>query len=377
MRGRFLFLGVVLFLFGFAAGRVVPGSREPREPARSEPAATPVGLAPAPVSAPVPAGLTPEEQRDIEVFRRASPSVVNVTSIALRRDFFSYDVMQIPQGSGSGFVYDTQGHIVTNLHVIEQGDRFSVAFGDGSDYEAEVVGVAGDKDVAVLRVKAPGGRLTPALLGRSRDLLVGQRVLALGNPFALDHSLTVGVVSALGRELTSPNGRRIRDVIQTDAAINPGNSGGPLLDSSGRVIGMNTAIYSPSGASAGIGFAVPVDSISRLVPQIIEHGKVTRPGIGAQLIPDRYTTSLKVDGVPIYEVVRGGAAERAGLKGAQVRGNRLSLGDVIVAVDGESVRSADDLLDAFESAGIGRTVTLTVERGGEERQVRVTLEPLQ
>jgi S1-C subfamily serine protease len=318
--------------------------------------------------------LTTDERRDIEVFRRAQPSVVFITSVAVRRDVFSFDVQQIPQGTGSGFVWDDLGHIVTNFHVIQEGDAFAVTLGDQSEWEARVVGAAPDKDLAVLRIKAPRERLVPLARGTSRSLLVGQRVLALGNPFGLDHSLTVGVVSALGRELRSPSGRRIGDVIQTDAAINPGNSGGPLLDSSGRLIGVNAAIFSPSGASAGIGFAVPVDTVTRLVPQLIAHGKVAQPGIGVSLIPRHYAAQLGVEGVPIAEVTPGGPAARAGLEGAQVtRGRRLVLGDRIVAVDGKPVKTEDDLRDAFELGGVGKTVTLTVVRGDARREVKVNL----
>jgi S1-C subfamily serine protease len=199
-------------------------------------------------------------------------------------------------------------------------------------------------------------------------------VLAVGNPFGLDHSLTVGVVSALGRELRSPNGRRIRDVIQTDAAINPGNSGGPLLDSTGRLVGVNTAIYSPTGTSAGIGFAVPVDTVSRLVPQLIARGRAVQAGIGVTIIPDRYNAQLGIDGVAISEVSSDGPAGRAGLQGVQVtRSRRLILGDRIVAVDGKPVKSEDDLRDAFEAAGVGHSVTLTVARGSAKRDVRVQL----
>jgi len=238
----------------------------------------------------------------------------------------------------------------------------------------KVVGVAPEKDLAVLRIKAPPEKLAPLTLGTSSTLLVGQRVLAVGNPFGLDHSLTIGVVSALGRELRSPNGRRIRDVIQTDAAINPGNSGGPLLDSSGRLIGVNAAIYSPSGASAGIGFAVPVDTVKRLVPQLIARGRAIQAGIGVSLVPDRYNAQLKIDGVAIAEVTPDGPAGRAGLQGVQLtRSRRLILGDRIVAVDGKPVKSEDDLRDAFEAAGVGKTVTLTVVRDTARRQVRVPL----
>ena len=323
---------------------------------------------------PLPEGLTPEEKRDIDVFRRAQASVVFITAIALRRDIFTMDVFQIPQGSGSGFVWDRQGHIVTNFHVIQDGNAFAVTLGDQSEWEAKVVGIAPEKDLAVLRIKAPAERLAPLTLGTSRNLLVGQRVLAVGNPFGLDHSLTTGVVSALGRELRSPSGRRIRDVIQTDAAINPGNSGGPLLDSSGRLIGVNAAIISPSGVSAGIGFAVPVDTVTRLVPQLIARGRAVQAGIGVSLVPDRYNAQLKIDGVALAEVAPDGPAGRAGLQGVQLtRTRRLILGDRIVAVDGKPVKSEDDLRDAFEAAGVGKTVTLTVVRDTTRREVRVQL----
>ncbi len=360
-RDVLLVLFVVVVTVGLLAG---PGPAQAQPAPRKDP----------PALVPLPEGLTPEERRDIEVFRRASPSVVFITSIALRRDVFTMDVQQIPQGTGSGFVWDRQGHIVTNFHVIQDGNAFSVALSDQSEWEARVVGIAPDKDLAVLHIKAPAEKLLPLAPGTSRSLLVGQRVLAVGNPFGLDHSLTIGVVSALGRELRSPNGRRIRDVIQTDAAINPGNSGGPLLDSSGRLIGVNAAIFSPSGASAGIGFAVPVDTVTRLVPQLIARGRAVQAGIGVSLIPDRHNAQLKIDGVALAEVAPDGPAGRAGLQGVQVtRTRRLILGDRIVAVDGKPVKSEDDLRDLFEAAGVGKTVTLTVVRGDARRDVRVQL----
>jgi S1-C subfamily serine protease len=240
---------LLVLAFALAVGIPVTQAAQSREPAVTT----------------LPDGLTPDEKRTIEVFRRARPSVVFITSLSVRRDFFTLDIQQIPQGTGSGFVWDRDGHIITNFHVIGDGDAFSVTLADQSEWEARVIGAAPDKDLAVLKIKAPRERLVPLTPGTSRTLLVGQRVFAVGNPFGLDHSLTTGVVSALGRELRSPSGRRIRDAIQTDAAINPGNSGGPLLDSSGRLIGVSTAIFSPSGASAGIGFAVPVDTVTRLV----------------------------------------------------------------------------------------------------------------
>jgi len=327
----------------------------------------------------VPEGLSASERRDIEVFRAASPSVVNVTSlVAVRRDFFSLDVTEMPQGSGSGFIWDRDGHVVTNFHVLEGGRRWTVTLGDHSTHEAVLVGVAPDKDLAVLRIEAPAETLSPLPLGRSRDLVVGQRVLAIGNPFGLDQSLTVGVVSALGRELTSPSGRTIRDVVQTDAAINPGNSGGPLLDSAGRLIGVNSAIYSPSGASAGIGFAVPVDTVARLVPELIEYGRPIRPGIGVTLLPDSLTRRIDVEGVAIQSVERGGPADRAGLEGIRSdRSGRRYLGDVIAAVNGEKVGDFDELATAFERAGIGAVVELVVLRDGEARTVGVEVVALE
>jgi S1-C subfamily serine protease len=372
MRLKAVLAALLVFAAGFVAGRAIDyglgGDGEDRDGGRAA-----VGT-PAATAASVADGLSAEEKRDIDVFRRVQPSVVFISSIALRRDIFSLDVQEIPQGAGSGFVWDKQGHIVTNFHVIQEGDRFAITLADQSEWEATVVGVAPDKDVAVVRIKAPADKLMPLARGTSKNLLVGQRVLAVGNPFGLDHSLTVGVLSALGRELRSPAGRRIRDVIQTDAAINPGNSGGPLLDSRGRLIGVNTAIFSPSGSFAGIGFAVPVDTVSRLVPQLITRGRAVQAGIGVSLIPDRYNRQLGVQGVALADVSADGPARRAGLQGARVaRSGRVTVGDVIVAVDGKPVKSEDDLRDAFEAAGVGATVTLTVVRSGAKRDVKLQL----
>ena len=284
------------------------------------------------------------------------------------------NVEEVPAGTGSGFIWDEQGHVVTNYHVISQGSSFQVTLSDHTDWPAEVVGYAADKDIAVLRIDAPRESLAPLDVGISRGLVVGQRVLAIGNPFGLDQTLTVGVVSALGRELTSPSGRTIRDVVQTDAAINPGNSGGPLLDSTGHLIGVNTAIYSPSGTSAGIGFAVPVDTVKRLVPQIIRFGKPLQPGIGIVPLSDQWAQQIGIQGVAVQEVEPGSPADTAGLVGLrQERRRRLRLGDVIVFVDGKRVRTVDDLLYAFEAVGVGNEATLTVVRDGEERTVRVPI----
>ena len=365
MKGIAVSALLAVFVLGLLAGRALP---------HETPAAVPAALPAAKQPPPLPSGLSPDEQRDIDVFRRASDSVVYITSLALQRDFFTLDIRQIPQGAGSGFIWDKQGHLVTNFHVVEGGDRFSVTLSDQSEWPAKVIGVAPDKDLAVLQIEAPADRLVPMTIGRSEDLVVGQKVLAVGNPFGLDHTLTTGVVSALGREIVSPSGRAIRDVIQTDAAINPGNSGGPLLDSSGRLIGINTAIQSPTGAYAGIGFAVPVDVVRRLIPQVIEHGRAIRPGIGADYLNDRYARQLDLEGVIVREVQRGSPADRAGIQGIGVtRRGRYVLGDVIVAVNGKAVASVDDYLYALEAIGVDRQATLTVERGGERREVRLKL----
>ncbi len=326
-------------------------------------------LAAAPTSL---SSLTQQEQRDINVFRERSPSVAYISNIALRRAYFSLDVFEIPQGTGTGFVWDDQGHIVTNFHVIQDGDRFKVTLGD-EEFDARRVGVAPRKDLAVLRIDAPGRDLRPIPLGLSASLVVGQRVLAIGNPFGLDQSLTVGVVSALGRELNSPAGFPIRDVIQTDAAINPGNSGGPLLDSAGRLIGVNTAIYSPSGTSAGIGFAVPVDTITKLVPQLIEHGRPVQPGIGVELVEDRLAARVGVQGVIVRQVSRGGPADRAGIVGLQQSRRGVTLGDVIVAVNDQPVSSLQDLVLAFEDIGVGGEARLMLERSRQQRVATLRL----
>jgi S1-C subfamily serine protease len=379
MKTHTLLVMVAALLAGFLAGKGMaerPAGAAGAAAMSLSPAAPPASPAISPVEE-MPEDLGEDERRNIETFRHAADSVVFITSITLQRDFFSMDIFQIPSGTGSGFVWDTEGHIVTNYHVLEGGQRFSVTLADQSVWEAELTGVAPDKDLAVIRIEAPREALRPIPVGRSAGLLVGQRVLALGNPFGLDHSLTVGVVSALGRELRSPNGRTIRDVIQTDAAINPGNSGGPLLDSRGRLVGVNSAIYSPSGASSGIGFAVPVDTVTNLVPQIIKYGRPIRAGIGVQLAADSFSRRLGLKGVILYEAVPRGPAARAGLLGIRSDAfGRPVLGDVIVAVNGEPVGSGDDLLYSFERAGVGVPVTLTVERDGKRRDVELTLEQL-
>jgi S1-C subfamily serine protease len=319
--------------------------------------------------------LAADEVADIEMFRRTSPSVVHITTLAAQRDMFSLNVQQVPRGTGTGFVWDEQGHIVTNFHVIQGGSAARVTLSDQSTHEAELVGAFPDRDLAVLRIKAPRDKLPPIALGSSRDLVVGQRVYAIGNPFGLDQTLTTGIVSALNREIESFNERTIRGVIQTDAAINPGNSGGPLLDSAGRLIGVNTQIASPSGASAGIGFAIPVDEVNRIVPRLIRDGRFVRPALGVTAGPPGLQRALRLPkGVPLVQVAPGSPAARAGLQPfRRGRGNEIIAGDVITAVNDEPVESLDDVLALLERRQPGERITLSVWRAGQSRQQVVTL----
>lgn len=321
--------------------------------------------------------LAAEEKSNIELFRLSSPSVVYITRLAMRRDRFSLNLFEIPQGTGSGFVWNDQGHIITNFHVIQGASVLRVTLADNSEWDARVVGRAPDQDLAVLFINAPRDRLKPIAIGQSANLQVGQRVFAIGNPFGLDQTLTTGIISALGREINGVSGRKISGVIQTDAAINPGNSGGPLLDSAGRLIGVNTAIFSPSGSNAGIGFAVPVDTVNRVVPQLLRHGRVIRPGLGIH-VADRGTAErFGVRGVLIIRVQKGSAAEGAGLRGTgRNREGRLVLGDVIVGVGEHSISSIDDLLDALDAHKVGDVVEMRLMRDGSEMSISIKLQAL-
>ncbi len=320
--------------------------------------------------------LASDEQNTIDIFRNAAPSVVYITSIAVRRNLFSLNVQEIPQGTGSGFIWDRQGRIVTNYHVISDASRLEVTLADHTSWKAALVGAAPDRDLAVLQIAAPADKLRPIAVGESKNLLVGQKVFAIGNPFGLDQTLTTGVVSALGREINAVTGRTIRDVIQTDAAINPGNSGGPLLDSAGRLIGVNTAIYSPSGASSGIGFAVPVGEVNRVVPQIIAKGKLIRPGLGITLANRRLTEELGLEGVLILNVHTGTTAEKAGLRGTTQVRDGLVLGDVILAVNGKKVVDYDSLRDELERHEVGETIALTLLRDSGTIEIKLPLEAM-
>ena len=320
--------------------------------------------------------LRAEERSNIALFKQASPSVLNITSIGFESDLFTLNQHQIPQGTGSGFIWDNTGNVITNFHVIQNADAAQVTLANQSSYKARVVGVAPDKDLAVLKIEA--SKLQAIPLGTSKDLQVGQNVYAIGNPFGLDQTLTTGVISALNREIESLTRRPIQGVIQSDAAINPGNSGGPLLDSAGRLIGVNTAIYSPSGTSAGIGFAIPVDTVNRIVTELIRFGKVIRPGLGVQVADEQIAQRLNVTGVLIIDVARGGAAAKAGMQPTR-RDNsgRVRLGDIITAIDGKKIESPNDLFLVLEKYKVGDAVNVSVLRNDKTVQLKIALEAVQ
>jgi len=327
-----------------------------------------------------PRGVTPrgelaaDEASTIALFREASVSVVHITTLSVRRDLLTLNLMQVPEGTGSGFIWDESGHVVTNYHVIQNADVARVSLADHSTWKAQRVGVAPDHDLAVLRIDAPKSRLRPIPIGASSDLQVGQKVFAIGNPFGLDQTLTTGIISALSREIESVTRRPIRGVIQTDAAINPGNSGGPLLDSARRLIGVNTAIYSPAGVSIGIGFAIPVDTVNRVVPQLVRYGKLIRPGLGVRLAEDRLAREFGLRGVLIVYVIAEGPAAKAGLRPTtQDARGQIRFGDVIVAIDGKRIETVNDLYLVLGEYQIGDRVTVTVLRPGGSYEAAVTL----
>jgi len=317
------------------------------------------------------------EQHTIELFKICSPSVVFITTKQQQRDVLGREVGEVEAGTGSGFVWDADGHIVTNFHVIQGASSATIAFNDETVFNATLVGVAPEHDIAVLKI-TPKSPLRPIPVGTSSDLLVGQQVLAIGNPFGLDHTLTTGIVSALGRTIRSVTRQPIENVIQTDAAINPGNSGGPLLDSAGRLIGVNTAIYSPTGTSAGIGFAVPVDTVNRVVPELIQHGMVERAALGIMQSDDmtrRFTQRLGVEGIVIMAIVPGTAAEAAGLQGTtRLRDGRLRVGDIVMRIDDKPVRNADELYITMQRYKPGDTATLTYWRDGQTLSKKLMLD---
>jgi len=322
--------------------------------------------------------LAPEEQTTIEIFQQASPSVVFISTRQRVLDLWTRNVLSVTKGTGSGLVWDDLGDVVTNNHVIEGVSEAIVRLSDGRAYKAVLVGASAAHDLAVLRINVPFDRPPPVPIGTSGDLKVGQKAFAIGNPFGLDYTLTAGIVSALDRSLQEENGNTIEHLIQTDAAINPGNSGGPLLDSAGRLIGINTAIYSPSGASAGISFAVPVDTVNRVVSQLIAQGKYIAPSLGITTDEDinRVVTSkLGVKGVLVLRVEPGSSAEAAGLRGTRVDSEGgVTPGDIILAVDGKAVDSVSALHARLDDYHVGDQVTLHIWRNGDELDVRITLE---
>lgn len=323
--------------------------------------------------------LLPVEKQTIHIYHQVVPSVVNVSNIKLARDFF-YGEVEVPQGAGTGYVWDKTGHIVTNFHVVRGGDSFVITFhNDKKQYRAKVVGTAPRKDIAVLKLEEMPSELKPINPGTSQSLLVGQMALAIGNPFGLDHSLSKGIISATGRKIDGVGGVKIYDMIQTDAAINQGNSGGPLLNSKGELIGMNTMIFSTSGSSSGLGFAVPVDTIKSIVPQLIKHGKVIRPALGIQPLIDGRVAQryFDRDGVVVQYADPKRAAGKAGLEGFR-RDNygRIYPGDLITKIDDKEVHNLDELYHALDKYKIGDTVKIEYYRMGKKKSTKLKLEAL-
>jgi S1-C subfamily serine protease len=322
--------------------------------------------------------LASDEQNNIEVYKTIAPGVVYIQSTTTVRDFFGLFSEPV-EGAGSGSIIDDQGDILTNYHVIANAEKLTVSFGGGKNYPAKVVGRDPDTDLAVIRLlESPKEQMTVVPLGDSDKLIVGQKVLAIGNPFGLDRTLTTGVISGLQRPIRAQNGRQIEGAIQTDASINPGNSGGPLLDSHGRMIGINSQIESPSGASAGVGFAIPVNIAKRIVPQLVRNGYVQRPKLG---INPRDVEALSGQvrlpvsyGVLIMAVQPGGAAANAGLRGVvQTENGDIELGDIIIAIDGQKISNNDELFKILDKHQVGETVSVEIMRNGRRMTVPVKL----
>lgn len=319
--------------------------------------------------------LAEDEQSTIALFKRASPSVVHITTTAVRQNVFTRDVFEIPAGSGSGIIWDHDGHVVTNLHVIQDAQRATVTLNDNTSYEARLVGYDADHDIAVLKIVAPKEKLVPIDVGTSKDLQVGQKAFAIGSPFEFDKTLTTGIVSGLDRTIKTERSL-IHGAIQTDAAVNPGNSGGPLLDSAGRLIGVNTAIFTQSGGSHGIGFAVPVDVVNLVVPDLIRDGSIDRPWMGVVVVENLWVGNQELQGVAVRFVAPDGPADRAGLQvmesdTTQPQGFR---GDLIVRINGEAVQSRRDLLRILGQKRPGDTVQVAIIRNGSLLEVPVVLE---
>ncbi len=368
-----IMMSLLLVVAGFVGGIAWRNSTTPPSAPRADAETT--GAAPGSATTAMDSQLNDAELATIRLFEAAAPSVCYITTTNVGYDFFSRNATEIPAGSGSGFVWDNKGHIVTNYHVIQNADRATVTLADRSTWQARLVGRAPEKDLAVLLIEAPAKTLRPIPLGISENLRVGQSVFAIGNPFGLDQTLTTGIVSALGREIQSGAGIPIRDVIQTDAAINPGNSGGPLLNSSGRLIGVNTAIYSPSGASAGIGFSIPVDVVNWVVPELIRYGKIMRPSLGIEFARQSFVQRLGLSGALVIDVLRGEAADRAGIRPTlRERSGAIRLGDVITGIDDYPINSYSDIVLVLEKYQPGTKVNLKILRDNKEIRVDLTLD---
>ncbi len=369
MKFSSLIIWVILLLLGFLGGSAwknSPSTQQYSDASTNHETVKPQNYTPL-------VQITDVEAATIQLFEDVSPSVVFITTSKLKRDYYTRDIFKVKSGSGSGFIWDREGHIVTNYHVIEGSSNYTVTLSDQRVFEAELVGVEASKDLAVLKINSDK-ELTPIMVGSYDELRVGQSVYAIGNPFGLDHTLTTGIISALGREITSISGRPIKDVIQTDAAINPGNSGGPLLDSSSRLIGVNTMIYSPSGASAGIGFSIPVDVVSWAVPDIIKYGQVKKPIMGVVIIPQQTSTRLELKGVMVKSVSKNSGADNAGLKG--IRMNQQGYndpGDIITKINGQQILTNNDLFHILEQYKPGDKVEVEFLRDNKTKNTVVEL----
>ncbi len=378
MKGLRIIGGIVLLVAGFCLGTAFKNDKKPVEsPKNLEETIqkfTPKKQEDE-VTAAKQSGLLPQEKHTIQLFEDAAPSVAYITTSNVRRSYYRRNLTEVPRGSGSAFVWDKKGHIVTNYHVIQGADRAKVTLSDQSSWDATLVGVASEKDLAVLKIDAPTDLLFPVPVGQSESLMVGQSVYAIGNPFGLDQTLTTGIISALGREIESVAGIPIKGVIQSDAAINPGNSGGPLLDSSGKLIGVNTAIYSPSGASAGIGFSIPVDVVSWIVPDLIQHGKVIRPTLGVELATPQIMRRLGLNGALVIHIIEGSAAETAGIRPTMYdQRGQVRLGDIIVGINDHKITSNNDLVLALEEFKSGDKVSVKVIREEQESSLDLVLD---
>jgi S1-C subfamily serine protease len=367
--------GISLMLLGFVIGTSWKDNTVPEVSATNSSKLDSISLSKEPLD------LLESEWATIRLFENAAPSVCYITTSNVRMDLWTRNISEIKRGTGSGFVWDREGHIVTNYHVIQGADRAQVTLSDQSTWSAKLIGSAPEKDLALLKIEAETERLLPIPLGQSNNLRVGQNVYAIGNPFGLDQTLTTGVVSALGREIESVAGIPIRDAIQTDAAINPGNSGGPLLNSSGQLIGVNTAIYSPSGASAGIGFSIPVEVVKWVIPELMIHGKIMRPVLGVELARTEITNRLveedilPLKGALVIDVTPGSGAQKAGIE--PTRRNyygEIVWGDLIVSFEGQKISSNDDLFLALEKYQPGTEVELEIIRKDERYKILVTLD---